>query len=53
LISVSSDLKTIVLRNPWATDGGGSDANPTDGYVTLPADLVYYCSGGFAAYTVQ
>jgi Ca2+-binding RTX toxin-like protein len=53
LISVSADLKTVVLRNPWATDGGGSDANPNDGYVTLPADLVYYCSGGFAAYTVK
>jgi hypothetical protein len=52
LISVSADLKTIVLRNPWGYDGGGNDANPNDGYVTIPADLAFYCSGGFAAYNV-
>ena len=52
LISVSSDLKSIVLRNPWAKDGGGSDADPGDGYVTIPAGLAYYCSIGFSAYTV-
>jgi hypothetical protein len=52
LISVSADLKAITLRNPWGYDGGGNDANPNDGYVTIPADLAFFCSGGFAAYTV-
>jgi hypothetical protein len=53
LISVASDLSSVTLRNPWADDGSGStDADPNDGYVTIPADLLFYCSGGFAAYTV-
>jgi Ca2+-binding RTX toxin-like protein len=52
LVSVAADLSSVVLRNPWATDGGGNDANPNDGYVTIPASVLFYCSGGFAAYTV-
>jgi Ca2+-binding RTX toxin-like protein len=53
LVSVASDLSSVTLRNPWADDGNGStDADPNDGYVTIPADLLFYCSGGFAAYTV-
>jgi Ca2+-binding RTX toxin-like protein len=52
LISVASDLSSIVIRNPWGYDGGGNDANPMDGYVTIPASLAFYCSGGFATYTV-
>ena len=52
LVSVASDLSSVTLRNPWATDGGGNDANPNDGYVTIPASVLFYCSGGFAAYTV-
>ena len=52
LISVASDLSSVVLRNPWASDGGGSDANPNDGYVTIPANVLFFCSGGFAAYSV-
>ena len=52
LVSVEPDLSSVVLRNPWADDGGGNDADPNDGYVTIPADLLFYCSGAFAAYTV-
>ena len=53
LVSVAADLSTVTLRNPWADDGSGStDADPDDGYVTIPADLLFYCSGGFATYTV-
>jgi hypothetical protein len=52
LVSVASDLSSVTLRNPWANDGGGNDANPNDGYVTIPASVLFYCSGGFAAYTV-
>jgi Ca2+-binding RTX toxin-like protein len=52
LVSVSSDLSSVVLRNPWGTDGGGSDADPYDGYVTIPANVLFFCSGGFAAYDV-
>jgi hypothetical protein len=52
LVSVASDLSSITLRNPWASDGGGSDADPNDGYVTIPAGLAFYCSGGFSAYSV-
>jgi hypothetical protein len=52
LISVAADLSSVVLRNPWADDGGGSDANPADGYVTIPANVLFYCSGGFGSYSV-
>jgi hypothetical protein len=52
LVSVASDLSSITLRNPWASDGGGSDADPNDGYVTIPAGLAFYCSGGFSSYSV-
>jgi Ca2+-binding RTX toxin-like protein len=53
LVSVASDLSSVTLRNPWADDGTGStDADPNDGYVTIPAGLLFYCSGGFRTYTV-
>ena len=52
LISVAADNSSVVLRNPWSDDGGGSDADPSDGYVTIPANILFYCSGGFTAYTV-
>jgi hypothetical protein len=52
LVSVAADLSSVTLRNPWASDGGGNDADPNDGYVTIPANVAFYCSGGFAAYNV-
>ncbi|NUQ62875.1 MAG: hypothetical protein HUU20_10320 [Pirellulales bacterium] len=37
-------VTSVVLRNPWGTDGGGStDANPYDGLVTVtPAQILKY-----------
>ncbi|HEX8911068.1 MAG TPA: C2 family cysteine protease, partial [Humisphaera sp.] len=35
VVSVSSDLKSITLRNPWARDGAGSTDGNDDGYVTM------------------
>jgi len=45
---------SVTLRNPWAVDGGVSpgDPDPSDGYVTIPANLLFYCSGGFGSITV-
>ena len=50
--SVASDLSSVTLRNPWSSDGGGSDSDPNDGYVTIPANIASYCSGGFRTYAV-
>jgi Ca2+-binding RTX toxin-like protein len=52
LVSVASDLSSVTLRNPWSSDGGGSDSDPNDGYVTIPANIAFYCSGGFRTYAV-
>jgi len=32
---------TIVVRNPWHTDGGGNSDGSNDGYVTLTADQYF------------
>jgi Ca2+-binding RTX toxin-like protein len=55
---VNTDAKgtpiSVTLRNPWGVDGGVTpgDANPLDGYVTIPADVLFFCSGGFGAYAI-
>jgi Ca2+-binding RTX toxin-like protein len=39
VVSISADLKSITLRNPWRTDDEGfKDANPNDGYITISVD---------------
>ena len=52
LVSVAADLSSVTLRNPWGFDGGGDDSDTDDGYVTIPANVLFYCAGSFATYTV-
>ncbi|HEX8911066.1 MAG TPA: C2 family cysteine protease [Humisphaera sp.] len=35
VLSVSADLKTITLRNPWGYDGKGATGDPNDGIITM------------------
>jgi len=32
---------SVTLRNPWGTDGGGSNDGANDGYVTLTGAQLY------------
>jgi hypothetical protein len=43
---------SVTLRNPWGVDGGGStDANTSDGYVTVTASQFFgYFTGASASY---
>jgi Ca2+-binding RTX toxin-like protein len=35
VVSISSDLKKITIRNPWAVDGPGTNDSVNDGYITM------------------
>lgn len=42
-------VTSIVLRNPWGTDGGGStDSNPYDGLITVTPAQIFQYAGAVA-----
>lgn len=44
--NASGVVTSVVLRNPWGVDGGGSrDANPNDGLVTVTPAQLFRCTG--------
>jgi hypothetical protein len=38
---------SVTLRNPWGYTGPNND-----GYVTISADLIYFCCSAFGSFTV-
>ena len=59
-VSSTTTGPTITYRLTGGTVGVRCDGNdvslvyatPNDGYVTIPANVLFFCSGGFAAYSV-